>query len=106
MFSFPCTLLARFDTEGFSMVMDMKIPIMGTFSTKMFSLGKKYKAELDVKGETAITWSDGVTDWERPPKPGISSAPRLSTRDRAYLRVIMAVIPGIRCAFGFSSASM
>lgn len=55
---------ARFDKEGFSMVMDMKIPLMGTFSTKMFSLGKKYKAELDVKGETAITWSDGVTDWD------------------------------------------
>lgn len=56
--------MATFDKDGFSMVMDMKIPIMGTFSTQMYTLGKKYKAMLDVKGKKIITWSDGVTDWD------------------------------------------
>lgn len=56
--------MATFDKDGFSMVMDMKIPIMGTFSTQMYTLGKKYKAMLDVKGEKIITWSDGVNDWD------------------------------------------
>lgn len=55
---------ARFDTEGFSMVMEMKIPLLGTFSTQMYTLGKKYKAIIEVKGKKAITWSDGVTDWD------------------------------------------
>lgn len=54
---------ARFDQEGFSMVMDMKLPLLGTYSTKMYTRGNKYKAILDVKGNVAITWSDGKTDW-------------------------------------------
>lgn len=55
---------ACFDKEGVSMVMDMKIPILGTFSTKMYTLGDKYKGVLEFKGHKEITWSDGVTDWE------------------------------------------
>lgn len=56
--------MERFDAEGVSMVMDMKLPILGTFSTKMYLLGDKYKATIDVKGELSMTWSDGVTDWD------------------------------------------
>ena len=56
--------MATFEKDGFSMVMDMKIPILGTFSTQMYTLGEKYKAILDVKGEKIITWSDGVNDWD------------------------------------------
>ena len=56
--------ISCFDKEGFSMVMDMKIPILGTFSSKMYTLGDKYKAVLEVKGKKMITWSDGVTDWD------------------------------------------
>ena len=55
---------ARFNTEGFSMVIDMKIPILGSFPTRMYTLGKKNKAIIEVKGKKAITWSDGVTDWD------------------------------------------
>ena len=54
----------RFDSEGVSMVMDMKLPLLGTFSTQMFLRGDKYKAMLNVKGETSMTWSDGITDWD------------------------------------------
>lgn len=64
-------ILARMDAElailednGFSMIMDLKIPILGTYSTDMYSFGKKTKAVVDVKGEKAILWSDEVTDWE------------------------------------------
>ena len=56
--------ISCFDTEGFSMVIDIKIPILGTFSSKMYTLGDKYKAILEVKGRRVITWSDGVTDWD------------------------------------------
>lgn len=53
----------RFDKEGVSMVMDMKIPILGTFSTTMYTLGEKYKGVIDVKGNVTQIWSDGVTTW-------------------------------------------
>ena len=54
----------RFDTEGVYMVMDMKLPILGTYSTQMYLLGNKSKAVLDVKGEESIMWSDETTDWD------------------------------------------
>ena len=55
---------SRFDKEGFSMVIEMKLPLLGTFSTKVFSLGDKYKMLATVKDKQAVNWSDGVTDWE------------------------------------------
>lgn len=54
----------RFDTEGFYVVMDMKLPILGTFSTQMYSLGNKFKGVVNVKGDMSIMWSDGLTDWD------------------------------------------
>ena len=53
----------RFDTEGLSMVMDIKIPLLGTYSTTMEMVGNKYKAVLNIKGTQVMTWSDGVTSW-------------------------------------------
>jgi len=55
---------ARFDTEGFSVVMDMKLPLLGTYTTQMYSLGDKFKGVVDVKGDISIMWSDGLTDWD------------------------------------------
>ena len=55
---------ARFDTEGFSVVMDMKLPLLGSYSTQMYSLGDKFKGVVDVKGDISIMWSDGITDWD------------------------------------------
>ena len=54
----------RFDQEGFSMVMDMKFPIIGTFSTTMYTLGDKFMAVLDDHGDVTYTWSDGITSWD------------------------------------------
>ena len=56
--------MARFDKEGVNMIMDIKLPLLGTYSTDMHILGDMYKATLHVKGETAITWSDGITNWD------------------------------------------
>jgi outer membrane lipoprotein-sorting protein len=56
--------LATLDSNGFSMVMELKIPILGSYSTTMYTFGDKIKALVDVKGEKTILWSDSVTDWE------------------------------------------
>ena len=54
----------RFDTEGVYVVMDMKLPILGTYSTQMYMLGDKFKGVVDVKGDVSIMWSDNITDWD------------------------------------------
>jgi len=53
----------RFDAEGFSMVMEIRLPILGAFATTVHTRGDKYMMVTDVKGETGINWSDGKTDW-------------------------------------------
>ena len=54
---------ARFDKEGFVMVMDMKISILGTFSSTLYTIGNKNKSITNIKGSTLMTWTDGVTEW-------------------------------------------
>ena len=54
----------RFDAEGFSMVMEIKLPLLGTFSSTIRMLGDKCKSYIDAKGEVAITWWDADTKWE------------------------------------------
>ena len=51
------------EKEGLAMTMDMKIPILGTFSSRTYTLGDKYRIEVNEDGKQSITWSDGKTDW-------------------------------------------
>lgn len=51
------------EKEGLAMTMDMKIPILGTFSSRTYTLGDKYRIEITEDGKQSITWSDGKTDW-------------------------------------------
>ena len=51
------------EKEGLVMTMDMKIPILGTFSSRTYTLGDKYRIEVSEDGKQSITWSDGKTDW-------------------------------------------
>ncbi len=44
---------------GMAMTMDMKIPIMGTMSMRMYTLGKKSKMETTLKGHLVTMWDDG-----------------------------------------------
>ena len=54
----------RFGPEGCSMVMEIKIPLLGTVGTTAYILGEKYKMITAVKDEPTIIWSDGKSNWE------------------------------------------
>ena len=51
------------EKEGLAMTLEMKIPILGTFSSRNHTLGDKYRIEVSEDGKQTITWSDGQTDW-------------------------------------------
>lgn len=48
---------------GVALTTDMKIPILGTLSSRVYSLGGKSRMEMTVKDEKAITWVDGTTTY-------------------------------------------
>ena len=52
------------ETRGMTMVMEFKIPIIGTSATTLYTLGDKTRTETTLMGHQLITFSDGITDWE------------------------------------------
>lgn len=52
------------ESQGLSMAMDFKIPIIGTSTTQVYILGGKTRSETRILGHELVTFSDGVTDWE------------------------------------------
>jgi outer membrane lipoprotein-sorting protein len=51
------------ETDGLYMTIDIKMPLLGTMSTKAWSLGKKTRIEARMMGKQMITWTDGTTEW-------------------------------------------
>lgn len=51
------------DSEGIAMTIDVKVPILGTMSTRSYGLGEKARVEAKAMGVELITWSDGETEW-------------------------------------------
>ena len=56
--------MTRHEKDGIIMTVDVKVPIMGTVSTKVYSLGDKDRVEAKMLGVSFITWSDSETEWE------------------------------------------
>ena len=51
------------EKDGLIMTMDIKMPIIGTMSTKTYSLGDKTRMELEAGGKTAVSWLCNGTTW-------------------------------------------
>ena len=48
---------------GVALTTDMKIPILGTVSTRVYTLGEKSRMEMNIKSKKVTTWVDGVTTY-------------------------------------------
>ena len=56
--------MAQYDEkDGVSLVMDIKMPIIGTFSTKAYTRGEKTRMEMSKAGAEFIVWKDGDTEY-------------------------------------------
>ena len=51
------------EKEGVYMIVDVKIPIIGTISSKTWIRDNKTRLEAKMLGELLITWEDGTTEW-------------------------------------------
>lgn len=55
--------LGKHESDGVVMDIDVKIPILGTMTTKTYTLGDKARIEGEARGVKVITWTDGKTTW-------------------------------------------
>jgi len=51
------------DSEGVLMTIDVKVPIVGTMTSRCYTLGDKTRMEAKMAGVSITTWTDGVTEW-------------------------------------------
>ena len=56
--------MTRHENEGIVMTVDIKIPIVGTVTSKVYTLGDKQRLEAKMLGVDFITWTDNDTQWE------------------------------------------
>ena len=55
--------LAKGDTLGISFTFDMKIPLIGTASTRLSYLGDKDRMDINFKDDVKTVWRDKDTTW-------------------------------------------
>lgn len=48
---------------GVALTTDVKIPILGKVSTRVYTLGEKSRMDMNIKGKKVVTWIDGVTTY-------------------------------------------
>ena len=49
--------------EGIAMTVDIKIPILGTATSRSYVYGSKLRVEMKMMSVQVVTWSDGETSW-------------------------------------------
>ena len=55
--------MEKHEADGIHMFMDLKIPIIGTFTTSMYQKGKRTRLEVKVADTLITTWSDSTATW-------------------------------------------
>lgn len=55
--------LDKHENEGVIMTIDVKVPIVGSMTTRSYTLGDKTRIEANMMGVDVITWTDGSTSW-------------------------------------------
>ena len=57
-------VMGKLEVDGVVMTMDIKIPILGTVSSKAWNRGEKTRIEAKVADMRVVTFIDGDTEWE------------------------------------------
>lgn len=56
--------MERHNADGIAMTVEMKIPIVGSFESKVWQLGNKLRMDVIIEEPLKIsTWTDGTTTW-------------------------------------------
>lgn len=55
--------MEKHENDGIIMTVDAKLPVVGTMTTKTYTLGNKFRVEGEMLGVKIITWSDDQTEW-------------------------------------------
>ena len=57
------TVMNQHEKDGIIMTVEIKIPILGTISSKTYAKDNRFRLEAKTMGVGVTTWSDGTTSW-------------------------------------------
>ena len=55
--------LDKHEKDGVHMITDVKMPVVGTLSTKTYTLGDKMRMDTKTMGVEVIVWMDNESEW-------------------------------------------
>ena len=55
--------MEKHENDGIIMTVDLKLPVVGTVTTKTYARDEKMRVEGKLAGISVISWSDGKTEW-------------------------------------------
>ena len=55
--------MGKHQGEGMAITVDLKMPVLGTISTRTITCGEKMRMETSVRKNKVVVWSDGKTNW-------------------------------------------
>ena len=70
------------ESDGVGMYIDIKIPVLGTVTTKTMHLGNNTRMEIEVSGEKIITFLEDTIQWVY--IPGANEASILGVNIRLF----------------------
>ena len=73
----------KHENDGIIMTVDVKVPVLGTMTTKTYSLGNKIRIEGKMMGVEIVTWTDGETEWSYNSKTNTIEITREKAKDTA-----------------------
>jgi outer membrane lipoprotein-sorting protein len=83
-------------SENFAFTMDIKMPIVGTVTSRAYTWGDKTRLEMVEDGNPVTTWIDGPTEWTYyPSKNEIEIAPHEQTSSSTETTGNMEMFEGI-----------
>ena len=55
--------MIKHENDGMVMTVDVKVPILGTMTTRVYTLNDKTRVDGELMGVKIINWDDGTTEW-------------------------------------------
>lgn len=105
----PQEIVSRMESEldkhaddGVSMVVDVKVPVIGVLSTKTYLLGNKTRAEVKMKDVAVVNWTDGQTVWTYDSQKNEVTIGKQKSRDKSESENDMELFEGIAEGYDLS----
>ena len=94
----------KHENDGVCMVTDVKMPVVGTLSTKTYTLGDKMRMETKAMGVEIVVWMDNENEWTYNSKTNEVEIKKADPRKKTEPEGDMEMFDGLKDGYDTSIA--